>query len=123
MALVVATPQHMGNMLRYIGGTGVNTGDVVVQTGDVSRYDTFELITTAGACDVWVSLDGVNYINTTALALTDKSSTTPATRVVVTAANRVYEFTGKFALIQVKQNGATAATAVTLVCGAATRQL
>lgn len=109
----LATPS-MANALRYIGGVGVNANDVVVQTGDVLGYDTFMVMSTAGAVQVLVSLDGTNYA-TAPLSMTDLGATV-STPVIVTAANRIYGFRGTFSKIQVTQNGATAATGVCLVC-------
>lgn len=114
MALVVAVSDPMGNASRYKTGSGVNDNDVVVQTGDVSAFDTFLLQSTAGAMDVFVSLDGTNYA-TAALSLVDKGATT-SDPVVVTAANRTYGFKGTFALIKVMQNGGTAVANACLMC-------
>lgn len=115
MALTLAVADHRGNALAYTGGIGVSDNDVVVQTGDVLQYDTFMLQSTAGAVDVAVSMDGTNY-STAPLSLTDMGATS-TNPVLLTVANRTYGFRGKFAKIQVSQNGATAATGVCLVCG------
>lgn len=84
----------------------VNNGDVAIQTNDVQQFDTFVLLSQAGAMQVLVSLDGTNF-STAPLSLTDLGATTTAP-VTVTAVNRVYGFRGKFMLIQVQQNGAVA---------------
>lgn len=117
MALTLAKPNTFSNFTAYEGGIGVNANDVVVQTGDVSAYDSFSVMTTAGAVQVLASLDGTNYA-TAPLAMKDMGATTAAggVEVIVTAANRIYTFRGNFRNLQVTQNGATAATAVTLVC-------
>ncbi len=114
MALTLAIADHMGNALRYKAGLGDNDNDVIVQTGDVSMYDEFLLMTTAGAVDVLVSLDGTNY-STAPLSLIDLGATT-SDPVLVTAANRIYGFYGTYALIRVLQNGATDAANVCLIC-------
>jgi len=114
MALVLATADQQGNDLRFVGGTGVNANDVVVQTADVARYDTFLLMTTAGASQVLASLDGTNYA-TAPLSLTDMGAIT-SDPVIVTAANRIYRVRGTFSKIRVTQNGATAITGATLMC-------
>lgn len=119
MALTPATPRSLGTpggakTLLYEGGIGVSDNDVVVQTDDVSPFDTFLIMSTAGACDVFASVDGTHYA-TAALSLTDMGATT-SDPVVVTAANRIYRFRGKFSKLKVEQNGATAATAVALMC-------
>lgn len=93
-------------------GTGTNDNDVVIQTSSVDQFDAFMLVSTAGAMDVFVSLDGTNYA-TAALSLQDfgASTTDP---VIVTAAGRVYGFVGKFKTLRVLQNGATAVEDATL---------
>lgn len=103
-----------GNVGNVIGVAGVNDNDVLINftasSSDwenlVGAADTFLLMSTAGAMDVFVSLDGTNFA-TAALSLTDMGATT-SDPVVVTAANRVYGFRGKYKSIRVLQNGATA---------------
>jgi len=119
MALTLATPNSLGTpggsaSLLYEGGIGVSANDVVVQTADVSPFDTFLLMTTAGAAQILASLDGTNYA-TAPLSLTDMGATT-SDPVIVTAANRIYRVRGKFKRLRVTQNGATAVTAVSLMC-------
>jgi hypothetical protein len=104
-----------GNGLTFTAGTGTIDNSQVFLTGDVTAYDTFMLMSTAGAMDVFPSLDGTNFA-TTALSLQDLGATT-SSPVLVTAANRVYGFRGKFKAIRVDQNGATPVTAATLTCG------
>jgi hypothetical protein len=89
--------------------------DVLVTTGDLSRFNTFHVMSTAGTVDVFASIDGTNF-SVAALSLTDQGATT-ADPVVVTAANRMYGFRGCYAKLKVLQNGATNPTAVTLRCG------
>lgn len=115
MALVVAPVDIVGNVLRYFPGTGVNANDVVVQTGDVSRYDEFMISNTAGAVQMLASIDGVNYM-TAPVSLQDLGSASLVVSVIVTAANRIYRVRGFFNFIRLTQNGATAATGVCLVC-------
>lgn len=50
------------------------------------------------------------------IALEDKHSVAPATRVVVTAASRLYHFFGNFKVVRVRQNGSTAVTNARMVC-------
>lgn len=113
LTLAVAT-QVSETVMHYKDGTGASDNDIIVQTGDVSRYNMFMLSSTAGALDVDVSLNGSDY-TTAALSLTDLGATT-SDPVVVTAANRMYGFVGSFNLIRVRQNGATPATKVNLRC-------
>lgn len=99
---------------RYKSATGTNDNDVVIQSEDVSKWDTFQILTTAGATDVFVSLDGTNYA-TAPISLQDQGATT-SDPVIVTAAGRVYGFRGKYAKVQVLQNGATAVENACLMC-------
>jgi hypothetical protein len=97
----------MHGLTGYKSGSGTNDNDLIFGTLlNMDTYDTFELMSTAGAMDVFVSLDGTNF-TTAALSLADLGAIT-SDPVVVTAANRLYGFRGKFAAIQVRQNGATA---------------
>lgn len=93
-------------------GSGTNDNDVVIQTGDVSKYRSFFLMSTAGAMDVLVSIDGTNY-TTAPLSLIDLGATT-TDPVIVTAANRLYAFPCQARFIRVLQNGATAVVNATL---------
>lgn len=102
----MATESTHGEILQWSAGTGANNDDVVIQTNDVSRYDEFMLQSTAGALDVFASLDGTNYA-TAALSLIDLGATT-SDPVLVTAANRTYAFFGTFRKLRVLQNGASA---------------
>jgi hypothetical protein len=114
MALTLATVENSGTVTLYKDGTGANDNDVIVQTNDVTSFNTFHLMSTAGALDVFPSLDGTNYA-TAALSLTDLGATV-SDPVIVTVANRVYRFRGAFRKIQVMQNGATAGQNVVLMC-------
>jgi hypothetical protein len=97
-------------------GTGTNDNDVVISLDqNAEAYDTFLLMSTAGAMDVFVTLDGTNY-STAALSLADLGATS-TDPVVVTAANRVYGFRGKYRGIRVLQNGATGVANATLRYG------
>jgi hypothetical protein len=119
----LATEDTFGNYLRYSGGVGVNTGDVVAQPSDVGRFDTFTLCSLTGAMQVFGSLDGTNFM-TSPLTLEDlgAASTTGEVYVTATAAERLYRFRGTFAKIQVQQNGATAVTGATLILSKLNRQ-
>lgn len=103
------------NAVEYFTGTGASDNDLLVTTTNVEKHSLFTLMSSAGAVDVEVTLDGTNW-STVALAMEDQGATANATYVIVTAANRVYKFWGKYRQIRVRQNGATAATA-TLMCG------
>ncbi len=110
----MATQLMLGNVLSFTAGTGVNDNDVVIQTTDVSGYREFSLQSTAGAMDVFVSLDGTNY-TTAPLSMIDRGATT-SDPVIVSAANRSYAFFGTFHMLRVLQNGATAVANAALLC-------
>lgn len=82
---------------------------VFTLTGNGQDNDTYQLGSVEGAMDVYGSGDGTNFL-TTPIALVDLASTTPATRVVETTAQRHFQFTGRYKAIQVLQKGATAVT-------------
>jgi hypothetical protein len=103
------------NAVEYFTGTGTNDNDVLFTAQPVEKHSEFALMSTTGAVDVFVSLDGVNF-STAPLAMEDQGATTSTTYVLVTAALRLYKFSGKYRCIRVLQNGATAAAA-TLMCG------
>ena len=105
-----------GLLIEGIAGTGDNA--VVMEIVDAERFEEFSLMSTAGAMDVLISLDGTNF-TTAPLSLADlgAADTTP---VLVTAANRLYRFRGTFKAIRVQQNGGTAVANASMMCGRAT---
>ncbi|MEN9903129.1 MAG: hypothetical protein RL651_1793 [Pseudomonadota bacterium] len=97
----------MHGITGFKSGSGTSDNDLIFGTlVNMETYNTFEIMSTAGAMDVFVSIDGTNF-TTSAHSLADLGATT-SDPVVVTAANRLYGFKGKFAAIQVRQNGGTA---------------
>lgn len=105
MAQVGTTNYHGKRQLSAgIAGTGDNT--IVLETTDVSHFETFTLMSTAGAMDVDVSLDGTNF-TTAPLSMADLGSTATAP-VIVTAAGRLYGFRGNYKIIRVRQNAGVA---------------
>jgi len=116
MALTLATLSIPASrdQRRYTGGLGAADNNVIVQADDVSGFRDFYVMTTTGAVDINVSLDGTLYSG--ALSMTDLGSASFAVAVVVTAANRVYHFRGCFQNIRVLQAGATAPEDVALIC-------
>lgn len=100
--------------------TGVNDNDVLLTMTAatytaVDQCDAWQLGSTAGAMDVFGSLDGTNYL-ATAIALIDLNSTDPSTLVSVTAAGGLYGFRGHFKAIKFLQNGATAVANGNVTC-------
>lgn len=111
--MATTTIDNTGVVLR-LKGSGTADNEVVLQSNDVLQYGEFTLMSTAGAMDVFVSLDGTNYA-TAALSLIDCGATT-TDPVIETAAARVYQFFGAFSAVRVLQKGAVAVTAATLNC-------
>ncbi len=105
---------EFGDRLIITGDDGTNDNDVLIQTGDISKYGSFFLMSTQGAMDVFVSIDGTNY-TTAPLSLIDLGATTTAP-VLVTVANRLYAFPAKVRYVRVLQNGATAALNPSMFC-------
>jgi hypothetical protein len=94
---------------------GVSDNDVIVTlTDDALHYDTWILGSSAGAMDVEVALVGTSYL-ATQVALLDMTSTTPATMVIETTAGKAAAFRGKFSAIRIRQKGATAVVAPSLI--------
>lgn len=87
------------------GLPGVSNDDVLILLEDVAPFDTFMLGSTAGAVDVFVSLDGTNFYGPVSLSDFGAVTSDP---VIVTAAGRLYGLRGKFRKLRVMQNGATA---------------
>jgi len=112
---LVGTPNFRGTTLQVVGIAGVSTNDIVIELDDVQRFNEFALMSSAGPMDVDVSLDGVNFA--AAIALEDKHSTTPGTRVILTAPDKVYYFEGNLKAIRVRQQSATAVADAILICG------
>ncbi len=110
----VGTAKFLGEVLKIEGVNGTNDNDIIIETNDVGRYDTFMLSNTAGACDVEVN-DGNKWLTTAPLSLEDEGSSS-VNPVIVTSALRQYKFTGNFHKLRVRQNGSTACTNVILRC-------
>lgn len=95
-------------VLIKTAGAGVNDNDVVHEvTANAEQFDTWQLGSTAGSMDVFVSGDGTNYLSA-AVALVDLGSTTPATAVVATTAGGHYGIRGRWKKVKLQQVGATA---------------
>lgn len=88
-------------------GSGTNDNDTVIEiASNADQFDTWQLGSTAGAMDVFVSGDGTNY-QTAAVALVDLGSTAPSTTVTATTAGGNYGIKGRWKKIKLLQNGAT----------------
>jgi hypothetical protein len=115
VAGAASTVIQEGSSSTLYSGSGTANDEVVIQTNDVQRYNAFFLMSAAGAMDVFVSVDCTNY-STVALSLVDFGAT-DVNPVIVTVANRVYGFRGKFCKIRVLENGAAAVTSASLRAG------
>ena len=115
MTVTLATPKFYGNVLVYSGGISTDDDEVVVQSGSVIHYNTFIILSSAGAMDVLVTLDGTYYA-TAALSLTDMGAAASAP-VIASVAGRVYGFKGYFAAVRVLQKGGTDTADVSMTCG------
>lgn len=112
----LATRQEpsQGRVVVFSGGIGVNDNDVLLEL-DARAYHDISIGHTAGAVDVFASLDGTNYLSTP-VSLVDMGDTTGALAdlVAVTAANRVYRVQGPYYKLRFMQNGAVAVTGFTV---------
>ncbi len=118
MALI-GTPNFRGTTMQVVGIAGILDNDIVIELDDVQRFNSFTFQSAAGAMSVDVSLDGSNF--NLIIAFTDLHSLAPATTVIATVADLVYQFEGNFKAIRIRQEGATAATGSILICGQAGR--
>jgi hypothetical protein len=110
-------------MKKFLAGTGTGAvvaaadNDITIQADNLARFDSFMLYGgSAGACDVDFSVDsGLTYISIAALE--DTGVAAPATRVLVTAATKLYLIAPglKMTNIRVRQNGATAIAGAFLI--------
>lgn len=100
--------QALSGGILYTGSCA-DDNDVLIITGDVSRYESCSVVSTAGVVDLVVSLNGSTY-TTSALSLIDLGAT-DTNPVLVTVALQLYAFPVVFQSIKVLQNGATDATA------------
>ncbi len=108
----VGTSSPEGRHVVWAGDDGTNDNDIIIETNDISRYDTFMLSNKAGAVDVEIH-DGTQWLTTAPLSLTDLGATS-LNFVIVTSALRQFGFKGNYNKIRVRQNGVTAATRVVL---------
>ena len=100
--------------LAIVAIAGVDDNDIIMELDDAEPYDEFFFMTVAGLVDVDVSLDGINFA--VAVAFTDRQSTAPATKVIITAAGLLYSIKGQFKAIRVRQNTAVDATGGSMTC-------
>lgn len=112
-ACAAQSVSQLGTHIQYTGSCSEDD-EVLIQTGDMSRYSECSVISTAGAVEVYVSIDGANY-TTAPVSLIDLGATDTAP-VLVTAALRYYAFpVVAVKLIRVVENGTTDAAA-SLTC-------
>ncbi len=122
MTATLATDEFYGNVLVWSGGASDDNNEVPIQTADVTQYNTFLIMSTAGAMDVAVNFGvdtqatPVDIYSVAPLSLTDMGAAASAP-VIVSVANRIYGFKGYFRKIRIIQNGATGVANATLICG------
>jgi hypothetical protein len=114
MALTAATKvttDNSKNLVVYNGGLGAVADNDVLLELDVSGFLEAVAQSTLGSFDVYGSTDGVTF-GANALALEDLTSTTPATRVVVSTADKpVRVRCAGFKKLRFQQNTTTTVTA------------
>lgn len=102
----MATSSTMPGSVRIYPAEGTpGAGNVMILTDDVSRYDTFSFLFTAGSFTVECSIDGTDWSGP--VSLEDKGATS-LTLVTTGVNNRWYDFRRKVPYIRVKQSGGTA---------------
>ena len=103
--------RKIGKGVKYTGIPGTGNDTVVIETEDVSDFDTFVLKSTQGAMDVFVDLGDGNFIGPHNFADLGATTSDP---VVVTVAGKTYGWRGPYEKIQVQQNGGVAVTGAIL---------
>ena len=88
------------------GSAAADNATVFETLSNAEHYDTWQLGSTTGAMDVYVSGDGTNFLDA-AVALIDLGSIDPSTAVVETTAGGNYGIRGRWRAIRVLQKGAT----------------
>lgn len=111
----------VGEDFELFTGTSTSSGATAILTGNVTRYNYFQLSSTIGVYEVLASVavsslvtataETTTLMSTAVVALDDLGSTAKDVRVLVTAANRLYSFEGRFGKVLVRQNGSTNGTA------------
>lgn len=101
-----AQDETTGGYARW-DGTGTDDNDVLF-IAVTESYSACMLMSTTGAVDVEGTLDGSAFSDPISLQDLGATTTDP---VLVTAADRMYAFVGKFDQVRVRQNGATGAAA------------
>jgi hypothetical protein len=96
------------------GSSNADNATVFEIASNAENYDTWQLGSVGGAMDVFVSGDGTNFL-TTAVALVDLGSTSPATAVIETTAQGNFGIRGRWKAIRVLQKGATAVSSAYLI--------
>ncbi len=113
MASTFLSIDDHGSYREYRGVAGVNDEDLLIETTDISKYDTFLLSNGAGACKVLVN-DGLQEL-TAPLSIGDLGAV-DLNPVLLTAALRQFGWRGKYFKIKILQEGATACTGSVLKC-------
>ncbi len=111
----IGTFTDQGKSMLVVGVAGVSDNDVVMEIDAAERFNEFSFSSDLGVMEVDVSMDGTLF--QPIIALENKHSTTPATRVIITVAKLLYYFEGCFKKIRVRQASATACVGARMICG------
>jgi len=103
-----------GHRERFKNGSGINAGDLVIESRGLFSYDTFLIMSTAGVLEIFVCIDGENF-TTSPISISDLTAAA-LTPVLVTEAGKIYGFRGGYEKIQARQVGATAVAGASLLC-------
>lgn len=113
--MLIGKPHHRGTTLLIEGEDAPGAAQPTIEVDDIQRFNEFALQSSAGAMDVLASLDGTTF--SSVLALEDKQSTTPGTRVLATVAGDIFYFFGNFKALRIRQIGGTGIADSRLVAG------
>lgn len=110
-AAAIGTVESNGDRNVWTGIAGVSDNDIVIETRDVSRLDTYQVSCNSGSFDVFVN-DGNQWL-TDPLSLADLGAVT-VDPVIIGTGLRNFGFRGFYSKIRVRQNNVTALLGATL---------
>lgn len=94
--------------LEFIGTAGAADNAVIYQSGDVSMYNYHTIeVTGTDAADVFVSVDGTNFVGPVGVRLHDDLTTGGGIDVITIPTGDIGILRGKYKAIKVQQDGAT----------------
>ena len=101
---MASASQLLGSVRVYTAEGTQGPGNIMITSDNVSRYDTFIFLSTAGSFTVEASIDGTDW--STALQLEDRGAAT-LTMVTTGVSGTLYAMRCKLPYVRVKQSGAT----------------